>query len=107
MNIAIVNVKVHPKVKKEAQTIAQELGFSLSALINAYLRQLIKTRSISFSTDVPTKYLLRSLEASEKDIRAGRVVSFRNTQDTLTYLDNLVKDEKTKRAVSSQIFKKV
>ena len=45
MNTAVVNIKVDPKVKKQAKKVALELGFSLSALINAYLRQLIKTKT--------------------------------------------------------------
>jgi antitoxin component of RelBE/YafQ-DinJ toxin-antitoxin module len=41
MYTAVINVKTHPEIKSQAKKIAEELGFSLSSLVNAYLKQLI------------------------------------------------------------------
>ena len=49
MNTAVINIKTNAKVKSQAQKIASDLGFSLSSLINGYLNQLIKTKTIHFS----------------------------------------------------------
>ena len=49
MNTAVINIKTDVRVKTQAKKIASELGFSLSALINGYLNQLIKTKVVHFS----------------------------------------------------------
>lgn len=91
MNTAVVNVKVDPKVKSEAKKVAQDLGFSLSSLINAYLKQLIKTKTITYSavSEEPTGYLLEELKKSIEDIKANRVSpAFTNSQDAIKWLNN-------------------
>ena len=94
MNTAIVNVKVNPIVKREAQKVAEKMGLSLSALVNGFLKHLIKTKTVTFSTsEEPTPYLLRALRESKEDIKAGRVTSFKNPKDALTYLDTMITNE--------------
>lgn len=91
MNTAVINIKVQPDIKKRAQVVASELGFSLSSLINAYLRQLVKTKTITFSTscEEPTEYLLQALRESKEDIKAGRISSsFTNANDAVAWLKN-------------------
>lgn len=91
MNTAVVNVKVDPMVKKSAQKIARELGISLSGLINGYLRQLIRTKTVTFSTnrEIPSDYMIKALKESEEDIKAGRVSpTFTNAKDAIAWLDN-------------------
>ena len=96
MNTAVVNVKVDPQVKKEAQKLAEDLGLSLSGLINAYLKQIIRTKTVSFSTaaEEPSEYLIKSLKESKADIEAGRVVSFDDPDKALAFLDKMITDEK-------------
>ncbi|MCL4366415.1 type II toxin-antitoxin system RelB/DinJ family antitoxin [Patescibacteria group bacterium] len=95
MNTAIVNVKVNPKVKKEAQKVAEDLGLSLSSLINGYLRHLIRTKTVNFSlSEEPSEYMIQALKESKADIKAKRVISFKKPSDALDYLDKLIADEK-------------
>jgi addiction module RelB/DinJ family antitoxin len=95
MNTAVVNVKVAPKVKRQARAVAEELGFSLSALVNAYLKELIRTKKVSFSThEEPTDYLLNTLKESREDIKAGRTVGFESAGEAVEYLDKMIKDDK-------------
>jgi len=94
MNTAIVNVKVNPIVKREAQKVAEKMGLSLSALVNGFLKHLIKTKTVTFTaSEEPTPYLLRALRESKEDIKAGRVTSFKNPKDALTYLDTMITNE--------------
>ncbi len=83
MNTAVINIKVDPLTKKKAKTVASELGFSLSSLINAYLKQLIRVKTVAFSTvsEEPSDYLLKALKESKEDIKAGRVSPFLTTTD--------------------------
>lgn len=76
MNTAIINIKTDPKVKKEAQVLAERLGFSLSSVLNAFLRDFLRKRTIAFSDDIRlelTPYAKRMLKRSEEDVKRGRV----------------------------------
>lgn len=98
MNTAVINLKIEPKVKFEAQKVASDLGFSLSALINGYLRQLVKTRAVHFSLsdepEIPSKYLLGALKEAEDNRQEGRFKSFTKKDGALNYLGRLIDDNK-------------
>ena len=53
----LINIKVDREVKEKAQEIARELGFSLSAIVNAYLKQFIRTREVHFSLVERKRYI--------------------------------------------------
>lgn len=103
MNSAVVNVKVEPEIKEQAQKVAEELGFSLSAVIKAYLKELIRTKTVSFTArEEPTDYLLNALKESEKDIKAGRVSpTFDNAEDAINWLND------SERRYENQIQRKI
>lgn len=96
MNTTVINIKINPVVKKQAQRVASELGFSLSALIKAYLKQIIKTKTVTFSasSEEPTEYLLETLKESGEDIKRGGVISFKKPKSALDYVDRLIEREK-------------
>lgn len=95
MNTSVVNVKVNPQVKKEAQQVAEDLGLNLSALINGYLKQLIRNKTVVFSSleEEPTDYLLETLRQSREDVKKGKVISFEKPNEALTYLNKMIADE--------------
>lgn len=100
MNTAVVNVKVNPQTKKEAQKLAKDLGLSLSGLVNGLLKQVIRTKTVtlSVSDEKPSEYLIQALKESRRDIKAGRVISFRTWEEEKDYLDGLIaNDKKSKR----------
>ncbi|KKR27356.1 hypothetical protein A3A64_04900 [Candidatus Gottesmanbacteria bacterium RIFCSPLOWO2_01_FULL_48_11] len=92
MNTAVINIKTDPKVKKKAQAVVERLGFSLSSVLNAYLRKLIRTRTVEFSDDVHlelTPWAKRMLKQSEKDTKAGLVSpKFSNVKDSIAWLND-------------------
>ena len=90
MNTAVINVKVSPDLKVQAQNLAEELGFSLSSLINACLKQMVRTKTVSFNvSEEPTDYLIKMLEESKEDIKQGRVSpSFNNAKDAVKWLNS-------------------
>ena len=89
MNTTVINIKTSPEVKAEARRVADSLGLSLSAVINAYLRQLIKTKTVVFSaaSEEPSEYLLSILKQSKEDIKKGRVSpAFDNAKEAVSWL---------------------
>ena len=91
MNTASIFVKTEPKIKEEAQKTAAELGFSLSSLINAYLRQLVKTKTIHFSAkeldEVPNARTRAILRKAEENLKKGNTSPmFDNAKDAIDWL---------------------
>lgn len=91
MNTAVINIKVEPGVKKQAHLVADELGFSLSSLIHAFLKNLIKTRTITFSAtkkEELSDYAIKALQESMDDIKKGRTSpTFTNAEDAIAWLN--------------------
>ena len=92
MKTTMINIKMDRKVKEQARKLAEELGFSLSSLVTASLKQFIRTREVQFSA-LPrmTPYLEGVIREVEKDIKAKKNLSpvFTNTGDIDAYLNSL------------------
>ena len=100
MNTTSLHIKIEPQLKQEAQKVAEDLGFSLSAVTKALLRQFIRTKQLSVGgSDQPEILNARSealLKQSEEDFKAGRYRSFNSGQEAADYVRSLIKDEKYK-----------
>lgn len=98
-NTAVINIRTNAEIKSRAQEVAEKLGLNLSAIINAYLRQLVRTKSISFSlNEEPTNYLLKALKESKKDIKKGFLSpGFDKAADAVKWLN------KTNRKYANQL----
>ena len=96
MRTAIINIKTNSNVKAKAQKIASQLGFSLSSLINGYLNQLIRTKTIHFSAleETPSEYMLQALRESQEDRKKKRYKSFESANDALAYVDQIINEDK-------------
>lgn len=72
----VINIKTDKEVKKDAQKIASDLGFSLSAIINAYLKQFVRNKEVYFGI-IPnmSSGLEKLLGSIEKDIVDKKNVS--------------------------------
>ena len=88
----MINIKADKEVKENAQKVAKDLGLPLSGVINAFLKEFIRNKSISFSA-IPrmTSVLENLLGKIEKDIKKGKNMSpvFTSAEDANAYLDTL------------------
>ena len=89
MNTAVINIKTEEEVKKKAQNIASELGLNLSSLINAYLKQLVRTRRIEFDLgEEPSEYLKSIIRKAEENYRKGRTSpAFKTGEEAVKWLE--------------------
>ena len=55
MSTTVMSLKTDKAIKEKAQTIAKDMGFSLGTLINAFLRQFVKTKTIHFEAEPAPK----------------------------------------------------
>ncbi|OGF52379.1 hypothetical protein A3I27_02380 [Candidatus Giovannonibacteria bacterium RIFCSPLOWO2_02_FULL_43_11b] len=88
---AIINVKTDKRVKDEAKKIAETMGLTLSAVINAQLKQLVREQEIRFSTAPKmTTYLENIAEEAREDYRKGKNISmvFDSAEGALKYLQS-------------------
>jgi addiction module RelB/DinJ family antitoxin len=91
MNTASLFIKTDPRIKQEAQQTAAELGMSLSAILNAYLRQFVRTKTIHFNAkelgEVPnakTRAILKKARESRKAGKGSPI--FDNAEDAIEWL---------------------
>ncbi len=88
----IINIKTEKEIKENAQNIAKEMGISLSDVVNASLRNFIRTREVYFSA-VPrmTPEFEKILGKIDKDIEEGKNLSpvLSSPKEVNDYLDKL------------------
>lgn len=91
MNYAVVSAKIDPQTKSEAMATANELGMPLSVIIKAFLKQFIRTKSVSFSVtgEEANEYLKSVIKQAEKNYLKGRVSPpFTKAKDAVKFLED-------------------
>jgi len=87
----VIHIRADKEVKKNAAQAAKELGLSLSDVINAALRNFIRTREVIFS-NIPqmTPELEKFLGEVDEDIKYKRnlVGPFYSAKEMDEYLDS-------------------
>lgn len=88
-----MTIKTEKKLKGKAQKIARDLGFPLGTLVNAFLRQFVRNKTVYFTvlgTDVINQEMERHLDEIEKDIMNEKNISspFDNMEHMLANLKN-------------------
>jgi len=89
MNDAFINIRTDKKLKAQAAKVAQELGFSLSTLLNAYMKRLVKTKTVHFKESYePTAYLKRLIKETDRELAEGKGSPvFDNAKDAIAWLN--------------------
>jgi addiction module RelB/DinJ family antitoxin len=82
------SVKLDKEVKEEASALAEELGLSLSAVINATLKKFVTERRVVFSVEPEfNERTAKEIKEIMQDIKEGR-----NLSKAYTSVDELAKD---------------
>ena len=87
-----LHIKVDKDIKVKSAKIAAKLGLPLSAIVNASLRNFIKTETFSVSTGKQmTPYMESWLAEIDEDIKAGKNLSpaFHSAAEMDKYLNAL------------------
>ena len=89
MNVTSVHIKIESDIKIQAQSTAEELGLSLSAVIKALLKQFIRTQRLSVGVEEkPSTYMIEALRKSDKEYKDGNTSpNFTNVKDSFKWLD--------------------
>ena len=83
-----VNFKIDNSVKKQAQKMAEELGLSLSSVVNATLKQFARTGELELSSAPKiTPYLEELVSEARKHYAEGKTSGpFDNAKDLIKHL---------------------
>ena len=87
----LISIKADIDVKDKAQKVARDLGLPLSTLVNAYLKQLIRTKEAHFFVEGELKPAVKKrLDRLTKEAREGKGLSpaFSNAEDAIRYLNS-------------------
>lgn len=89
MSYQVISVKVDPVTKREARHTADELGLSLSVVLKGFLRQFIKTKTVTFSAvdEQPSDYLIQAINKARENRKKGKGSPiFETAEDATAYL---------------------
>jgi len=87
-----IHLKADKATKQEAQKIAEDLGLSLSTVINAYLKQFVRNKELHVSAEPRmTPYLESIIGKFEQDLKKGKGLSpvFSSPEEMDKYLSSL------------------
>lgn len=88
----MINIKADKDVKENAQRVAADLGLPLSTVVNAYLKEFIRERSVRFSVEPELRpRVKKELLQAIRDCEAGKNLSpaFSSAKEANAYLDAL------------------
>ncbi|OGI71722.1 hypothetical protein A3J61_02580 [Candidatus Nomurabacteria bacterium RIFCSPHIGHO2_02_FULL_38_15] len=91
MNPVIINIKTNKDLKESAQKTANNLGISLSSVINNYLKTFIVEKRVVFdSALMPNKATQILLNKAMQNIKAKKNLSksFSNVDDFINDLNS-------------------
>ncbi len=66
--MASINVRIEADTKRDAETLFNELGFTMSAAINVFLKQAIREKGIPFeiTLNTPNETTIKAIEQGQK-----------------------------------------
>ena len=85
----LLTIKTDKTLKNAAQETAKELGFSLGTIVNALLKQFVRDKEITLSSEYrPNKSLMASILEAEKEFSAGKLPAAHSLDELITELNS-------------------
>jgi len=86
-----LQLRIDPKLKKEAQKTASQLGMDLSGAIKIFLVQMVATQSLPFNVDCPIGHPHTFSLSAERKLRQA-IADVRGSKKVYKNADELFKD---------------
>ena len=84
----MMNIKIDADLKKKAADLADAMGFNLSSVVSAMLRNFVTHKEITISlAPKMTPYLESAIREVMKEKKSDRSPKFKNTKEAITWLD--------------------
>ncbi len=103
MNTAVINLRVEPRLKADAQAVASKLGFNLSSILKGYLVELVKIKKVNFAiAEDPSPWLVRQLRQAEKELHEGKTIHFNDVENAIRWLNESGSKKKLRKTISTR-----
>jgi addiction module RelB/DinJ family antitoxin len=74
MNTAVISLNTDPKLKREAMKTAEEMGLTLSIIINNSLRKFVAERRMEFTIpEIPNTRTIKAIKDARKEYKSGKL----------------------------------
>ena len=77
----MLNVRVSPSVKQQAEDVLKQLGIPMATAIDMYLRQITLTGGIPFSLSLPSSCALNADTMTDDQLHAALQVGIKEIQN--------------------------
>ncbi len=87
----LLTVKIDKNLKQAAQKTAEQIGLPLGTLVNALLRQFVRNKGVSLTTEeeyVLNKKTIASLLKGEKEYREGKLPVAHSVDELIAALNS-------------------
>lgn len=85
----LLTIKTDKVIKEMAQSVAEEIGVPLSTVMNAFLKQFVRDKEVSFSASYnPSPYLREMIAISEKEFAEGKFTSSNGVDQLMKNLES-------------------
>lgn len=85
----LLTIKTDKSIKAMAQSVAEEIGVPLSTVINAFLKQFVRDREVSFSASYnPSPYLRKMIAQVEKEYSEGNFTTSHSIDELMKNLES-------------------
>lgn len=86
-----MNLRLDEETRQALKEFAAQIGIPATSLVNASIKQMLRTREVTFNTTPePTPYLQKIIKEAEIDYTAGKNITRTNsTKETLAHLRSL------------------
>ena len=84
MSTALINVSLESELKKNAEALFAELGLSMTAAINIFLRQAVRSQSIPFDitlNSVPNEETMAAIREAIKVAHDPKAKTYKNSRE--------------------------
>ena len=89
---AVINLKTDPELKEQAAKTANQLGVSISAILNNELRRFVAEQSVVFEApEVPNPETAKLLAVAAHEIAEGDYHKFGSNDEALGFLADQLK----------------
>ncbi len=88
----MVNLKLDKDVKEQLQEFSEEVGLSVTALLNVQIKQILRDRSFTVEAPLePTEYLKEAIQATDEELKNDRkgMITLKSPADIDAFFDKL------------------
>jgi antitoxin component of RelBE/YafQ-DinJ toxin-antitoxin module len=86
-----MNIRMDEDTRRKLKDFSGQIGIPATSLVNACIKQMLRSRQATFTTDLePTPYLEKLIKEAEADYKARRNITIiKNKTELEAFFDSL------------------